>query len=186
MFDVEIYLLESFKYHLQNAMQLTNAECDIEPDEDIAATSGDIYIAILPAGVSPGPFHNTSGQVQDFMYSIKVVVYRRMAATPKDRNASVFLRESKGLNALLSKVANAIDWSASVQYHATNLMQAEHPTWEPIKGAPRIVQADPKPQMLVSRDYEGQAVGGKGTTPFIGFKRGVVFGGMRWIHAISS
>ncbi|MGH8743511.1 MAG: hypothetical protein ACREUY_04455 [Burkholderiales bacterium] len=126
-------------------------QCDVEFDEMAPATVGDIYLAVIPGGWRPGPRHNTSGGVNDLVYSVLVAVVRRIGNVPRDRRRDVFLNNLNTLDDDIDKVYSALDWKYEVMNAANALILTDTTSTqgfiEPLRlvgdvGRPRLVDAE--------------------------------------------
>lgn len=102
-----------------------DTECDIEPDVDFPATAGQLYVAVIASGYTPGPIHGRSGGVRDLVYGVNVVVVRRIGNVPRDRRSDVFVANIDSLNADVDRVIEAIDWRYEVNIAANQQIAAE-------------------------------------------------------------
>lgn len=102
-----------------------DTECNCEPDDQFPATAGDVYVAVMPGGFMPGPTHNSSGGVRDFIYGVNVVVVRRVANVPRDRQRDVFLNHLDSLDDDIDRIIANVDWSQTVRVAANALITAE-------------------------------------------------------------
>lgn len=98
--------------------------CDIEHDEMAHPITGDNYVAVMPGGFQPGPAHPTSGGVADLIFSVRLLLVKRISAVPKDRTRDAFLLHSGSLAALRGDVFQEIDWRYEVT-NAANVAIAE-------------------------------------------------------------
>lgn len=102
-----------------------DTECDCEPDDDFPATAGDVYVAVMAGGFMPGPTHNSSGGVRDFIYGVNVAVVRRISNVPKDRKTDVFLNHLDSLDDDIDRIIANVDWNQSIRVAANALITAE-------------------------------------------------------------
>lgn len=70
-------------------------QVEVEIDELAPATVGDLYIMVIPAGVEPGPAHNSSGGVIDKLYGVDVAIALRAPKKPRDRRRE-YLTDFRG------------------------------------------------------------------------------------------
>lgn len=128
----------------------SDAECNVEFDEMAPATVGNVYIAVIPGGWRPGPRHNTSGGVNDLVYSIKVAVIRRAGSVPRDRTRG-FLTNLNDLNDDIDRVYQVIDWRYELINAANAMIVADGGSsdgfieplrWSGEIGSPRLVGAE--------------------------------------------
>jgi hypothetical protein len=125
MLAAEKNLLLAVRDALRVAGPYTEAQCDIEMDEQAPATAGDTYIVVTTGGWQPGPTHQKSGGVNDLIYAVDVGVVKRAGATPRDRRRNIFFRNLSSLDAELDKIFTAIDFEYDVMNAANALILAE-------------------------------------------------------------
>lgn len=94
--------------------------CQIEMDEAAHPITGNDFVAVMPGGFQPGPAHQTSGGVADLIFSVRLLVVKRVAHVPKDRDRDAFLLNSGSLDDLIGDVFQEIDW----KYEVTNAANA--------------------------------------------------------------
>ena len=70
-------------------------QVEVEIDEFAPATVGELYIMVIPAGVEPGPAHNTSGGVIDKLHGVDVAMVLRAPKKPRDRRRE-YLTDFRG------------------------------------------------------------------------------------------
>jgi hypothetical protein len=103
----------------------------------------------MPAGYQPGPKQSTSGTVRDRIFSVRVMLVMRCANIARDRlTDAVFLANLTGMEAVIEKIDDAIDWKKEIMAAANTIMSVEYETpgafYEPLRFAtidetPRIV-----------------------------------------------
>lgn len=184
MLEAEIALLEAVHTQIITKLPLRAEQCDIEPEEDLApAIAPDIYLAIVPNGVFPGPRQNTSGGVWDLTFSVRIVAYEKIADVARDRQKNVYLNRVKNLNGLLSRAIRFLVFNQDVRTRAENLLSglAEGGQFpEPFK-----TFTPDKAARSVSWDvYDGaQPSGGNPiVSPILAMKRGVTLDGCRFLR----
>lgn len=101
------------------------SECDCEPDDDFPPTMGQVYIAVLSGGIAPGPRHNTSGGVRDFLFGINVIVVRRIGNVPKDRKADLFIENVDSIENDVDRIISLVDWKEEVRAAANTIIAAD-------------------------------------------------------------
>ena len=85
-------------------------QIDVEYDEGAPATSPDVYIMVIPAGVEPGPTHNVSGGVIDKIYGVDVAIALQAQAKPRDRRSE-----------MLTGFRGTTDLTAGFEHHQLNI-----------------------------------------------------------------
>lgn len=185
MLSAEIAILQGVRDILRAKLGLDELQCNCEPDEQVPAIAGDYYYAVIPGGVVPGPTHNTSGGVIDMIHSVQVLAVHRKLE-PRDRSR-VFLDSLTSINKMIGNIQKAIDWQWDALSYINHMLYLQDPYAAPFiqGGIPRVTRIDPKPRPVNSQLYGGQAIGGKGSTPYIGMSRSIYFGGMRRISTIA-
>lgn len=184
MLNAETYFLEAVRDVLRKKLSLGELQCDCEPDEQVPAIAGDMYFAVIPGGISPGPKQNTSGGVQDVIHSVQVAVISRMV-TARDRQRHMFLTRLKGVNNEVSRVLMALDWQNDVMSLANAKLYQDYPTAKPFIETLRLSRVDAKPRVVTGDIYGGGHTAKEGTTDYIAMMRSVYFGGMRRIEYIN-
>lgn len=184
MVDAEVCVLEGVRDVLRKKLSLADHQCDCEFDEQVPSIAADVYFAVIGAGVEPGPTHNPSGGVRDFLHSVQVLVIQRKFVA-RDQRRSIFLQKLTGLNAELGRVIAAIDWQMDLLSYINALLYRDNPTAEPFIEMLRFTRMDPKPRMVNSELFAAANQGGKGTTPYVAMTRSVYFGRLRRIDYVS-
>lgn len=87
-------VVTEIRAHNSSATYLAR-QVEVEFDEFAPATVGDLYIMVIPAGVEPGPAHNSSGGVVDKLYGVDVAVVLRAPKKPRDRKRE-YLTDFRG------------------------------------------------------------------------------------------
>lgn len=154
----------------------TPEQCDIELDEMAPAVAGDVYVVVIAGGWTPGPVHNTSGGVNDLIYSASVVVIRRIGNFARDRRRNIFLGNFGNLTDEMDKVYTAIDWSQSLLTAANQLVLNEVGSSEPFCTPLRFAGMDPRPRPAPAEIFGAAA----GKQP-AGMMRAIHFHGCRRI-----
>ncbi len=103
----------------------SDTECDCEPDDDFPPTSGQVYIAVMSGGFAPGPRHNTSGGVRDFVFGINVAVVRRIGNVPKDRKTELFIDNVDSIENDVDRIISILDWKEEVRQAANVIIASE-------------------------------------------------------------
>lgn len=180
MIEAETVLLSAVASHLKTEMSLSDSQCSVEIDEqNVPAIAGDRYLTVIPAGINKGPRHDKSGGVIDLFVAVKVCVYHRMADVPRDRRRNVFLERTKGLNAELTNVMDAVDY----RYEVTNAANTEIAVLGNGEGFIKPLQfqsIDSRPQAVMRDPYDATPASAKGD-PIVAIRRGVTFGLARFL-----
>lgn len=155
-------------------------ECDIEADEMSPATVGDLYVPVIPGGFRPGPRHNTSGGVFDFIFAVTVLVIKRTGNVPRDRTREVLIggyaNNLCSLNDDCDRVINAIDFDLgyTVNNIANGIITERTGSSEGFIEPLKFKGIDAKPRIA-----NAELFGGTGTKA--GLVRGIYFDGARRI-----
>ncbi len=106
-------------------------QVEVEINELAPATVGELYIMVIPAGVEPGPSHNTSGGVIDKLYGVDVAIALQAQKKPRDRRRE-YLTDFRGTTSIGSHFARhelninlQIDFSYAVLATANAFISAE-------------------------------------------------------------
>jgi hypothetical protein len=178
MLDGETYILEAVRDTLREELGLKPEQCDCEMDEKVPAIAGDTYLAVIPAGVEPGPYQNTSGGVHDVVHLVQVTVFQRCGSVPRDKNRSVFMDQLSGINAWVNRIIMALDWQIKPMAYANKRLMTFDRDAQPFIERLRFHRVDAKPRMVNSETYGAVAGLQKGSTPYVAMVRSVVFRGL--------
>jgi hypothetical protein len=157
-----------------DAGRWTDDDCEVEPDDNLPAIAGDVYVAVIPGGWRPGPRHNTQSGVYDLVYSVDVCVARRIAHVPRDRRRDVFLHNVGAIDELLDLVTATVDWSYTLMAAANALILSETGTAEGFVEPLRFAGVDRRPRLASPEQFA--AVANKQPA---GMLRTISFGGAR-------
>ncbi len=175
MIDAEIHLLETVRDHLRDHL---NIDVEVEPDENVPAIAGQEYMAVIPAGVNPGPRHNTSGGVWDLLIPFRVLLFQRITHQPRDRRRNVVMDRLKGLNARLGEATRCIDFSNAILAQATASIQHDKTVGQFVE-CPRFSAFDvPRTVSFEVYDARRDTLG----DPIIAMRRGVRFDRTRFME----
>lgn len=177
LLSAEKNLLLGVRNRLRTGVPYTNAQCQIEPDDDAPAIVGDVYCIVGAQGYRPGPRNATGGQVSDLVFSVGIFVAMRITAVARDRREQTFVEGTRTLNKELEKVAELLNWNWTLVSEVNTLLTAETGTAGFMH--PLVFESiDPKPRILggefFGSDYEGAA----------GMGRLMRFGGARRITLV--
>lgn len=152
----------------------SETECEVEFDEMAPATVGKVYVAALPGGWRPGPHHNTSGGVNDLVYSVRIAVVRRISNVPRDRKRSVFLDNLDSLDDDIDRIYSVVDWKYELINAASAIILAEGGSSEGFIEPLRLVGEISQPREVGSEFFGGKpgdAAGMMRVLPFGGARR---------------
>lgn len=156
----------------------STSQCQIEATDDAPATVGDVYVIVGPLGWQPGPRHRTSGTVRDLIYSVGIMVAKRITHVPRDRQDQAFAIQAASLNAELDKCFAVIDWSWALTAAANVLILADAGSSEGFIHPLVFEGMDAKPRILGGEFF------GAGKEPAAGLGRLMRFGMARRITTI--
>lgn len=162
-------LLLAVRNRLRSVNSWTHAQCEIELDEAAPATTGDLYAIVMPGGWRPGPRHNTSGGVNDLVYSVDVAVAKRIANVPRDRMRDVFLNNLGNLSEELDLVYQAIDWKYEVNDAANALILAETESTEGFIEPLRFASIERRPRIVGGEIFAAKGGASAGMVRVISF-----------------
>lgn len=171
-------LLLAVRNRLRTAVSLANDECQIEHDEMAPATAGNTYVVVTPAGIGPGPRHQTSGGIRDLLYAIDVTVVRRIGQIARDRVRDVYFSNVDALQVVVDSVVDAIDYDYTTMAAANALIlaaggaSASYGFVQPLT----FRGVDRKPRILSGEMFAGSPGHGR-----VAMARTINFGGARRI-----
>lgn len=167
-------LLIGVRDRLRQQCGYTPETCQVEHDEMVPPTTGDLYIAVLSAGFVAGPRHRTSGGIHDFVYAVDVVIVRRITAVPHDRTRDAYLNNFGSLAEESDKVIHAVDFKYPVLDLANACLagspESEQPFIEPLK----FQSVERRPRIVPGEEFAGtqdKRAGLARTISFIGARR---------------
>lgn len=186
MLSAEPCLLQAVQEAVKTALSLSDDQCTIESDEEfVPQTAGEVHVTIVPASISLGNVHQSSGTARDVEYGCRVSIFVRSRSVPRDKRRSLYLDQLKGVNALLDKVVYAIDWKATVTYRANQLLSSIAPTVAPFIGYLRLVSIDPRVRGVAVDAYGAASQAStSGADVSAGVMRGVTLGRIRRLEAV--
>lgn len=174
----ESALLLAVRDKLRDGEGWTEKQCEVEQDEIAPATVGQLYVVVLPGGWSNGPRHNTSGGVNDLLFSVDVAVIKRAASTPRDRRRNLFLTNLDGLNAEVGKVFKWVDFRYDVLDAANELIERETGIEKAFVEPLKFSTVDRRPRVVGGEMFAAAA-----NQPAAGLIRVVSFVGARCVTA---
>lgn len=174
----ETELLRSVAEAVATALSLESHQVTVELDDEVPAIAGDKHVTVVPAGVDPGPTQGTNGGAFDLIVGVRVCVFHRTTSVPRDRRRSFILDRSKGLNEDIDKVIYALDFKYTITSAANNELDLPETTGfiKPLV----VFGIDRKPEAVFKEPYDAAMMGTKGD-PIVAIKRGVNFGGARFM-----
>ena len=146
--QTESLILQGVVNRLRSCCGYSESECEVELDEQFPAIVDDLYVAVIPAGITPGPRHNTAGRIFDYLYAVSVVIVQRTRNIARDRQRNVMLARMDSLAAEISKIDPVLDFN----YDTMNAINAtiddgQQGLVEPLRfqtadARPRVVSPD--------------------------------------------
>lgn len=175
----ETELLASVRSAVQTALTLSASEITIEMDEEVPAIAGDKHVVVSPAGIIKGPRHNRATGTVDFYVAVRVCVYRRITAIPRDRRREQALMDRlKSINADLDTIMDAIDFKYPILDTVNTAMSI--PSGGGFIEPLRFGSFDTKPTP-VFKDVYAAGTGTPGD-PILAIKRGINFDSARFMR----
>ena len=140
----EIALLTAVRNSIRDLSDFSDREVEIEFDERAMQGIATKYVAVMPGGVTPGPYHNSSGGVSDKLYGVDVLVVKRGVSKPRDRARDLFLQNSIGLGDLIDAIETGVDFDYTVMNAANAIIGGSEGFIEPLvfAGLGRIATVD--------------------------------------------
>lgn len=181
MLLAEVALLIAIRERLIANATFASGACDIELDDQVPAIAGAEYCAVIGAGTRPGPRHSSSGGVIDAVYSVRVVLYHRIAHVARDKRRTAYVSLLSGLNARLDEIIRLIDFRYELLADAKAILNE---TFETVGKYPepfRDAVPDATPQAVYRDPYAAANMPNEGD-PIIALRRGVVFSGARFMN----
>jgi hypothetical protein len=184
--SAEPCLLQAVQEAVKTALGLTDDQCTIESDEDfVPQTAGDLHVSIVPASISLGNVHQSSGTTRDVEYGCRVSVFVRSRAVPRDKRRTLYLDQLSGVNALLDKVVYSVDWKASITARANQILAAITPTAGPFVGYLRLIAIDSRVRGVAVDTYGASSqASASGSEVMAGVTRGITLGRIRRLEAV--
>ncbi len=179
MLNCETHLLNAVHLALKTSMGLDDTKCNIEFEDSIPATAGDLYIAIHPSGAAIGPRALSSGQVFDVYEGCRVVAYQRCANVPRDRRRSVFMTALTGINAILDQIIMTVDHNVGIIVAANNSISTALPGAQGFISPLRLLGIDRSARMVTGEVYGAHPEDVTKATAVAAICRGLDFGQAR-------
>src|SRR3972149_673131 len=104
----ESALLRAVRDRIRLHADFENRQVEVELDEHVPPTSGDLYVLVVSAGVEPGPSHVTNAGAIDKLYNVDATSAMRAPRVPSDRRRSLFIGLSETLETY--EAAGALRW----------------------------------------------------------------------------
>lgn len=147
-------MLLAIEQHIQDQDEFRDWQVAIEPDEQAPSITGELYVACMPAGVTAGPTHKTSGHVVDEIYTFGVFVVMRLPRIPRDKTRRAFIEHGGSLFAYMKSIRDTLDFDEDVRRSANTIIGAEEGAGldgfiYPLKW----VRHDPRPRIISSTVY---------------------------------
>lgn len=175
----ETELLSAVRGKIVLALSVEDHTVTIEMDEEVPAIAGDKHFVVSPLGITKGPRHNTATGTIDFYVGVRVCVYRRITAIPRDRRRDqAFLDRLSGINADLDAIMDAIDFKYNLNDTANAALSISSGGGfiEPL----RFASFDPRPAP-VFKDVYAAGAGTPGDS-ILAIKRGINFDSARFVN----
>ena len=173
----ETALLQAVRDQIRERCGYKDYECECEYDEMAPATTGDIYIAVLPGGWQPGPVNDLGGGVLDEILGVEVCVVKRATSKPRDRKRGLFLENLEGLNERIFSILAQQHFCVEVKARADALIDSTEMFIEMLKWA----GCDQRPRAVGSEFFAARS--GENSA---GLARSVYFRGATRTQRVSS
>lgn len=168
-------LLLAVRDRLRSQVPYEADQCEIEYDELAPAIVGQTYVAIMPAGFAKGKYHDTSGGIADLVFSVDVLVVKRIGNVARDRRRDVFINNVGALNEELDKIFSVVDFNYDVMNLANAKVAAETAITTAKFHKPLLFAGIERRPRLAPAEIFGGAVDTKA-----GLMRVISFGGAQW------
>lgn len=197
MFVAEAALLQACRDKIVTDLGINDKNCQVELDGMLPDYAPDLYIAVSPGGVQPGPRHKSSGGAIDLLLNVKVTVYNRVPEVARDRRRSTFIQLLSGLAPTLEKVARSLDNDYPVLDSAKLLIQeiidgVTPPTQPPShigdnetgKFVEPFRQFSPELscRTVMREPYDAAQMAGMPADPIVAVARSIMFYGARYMQ----
>jgi len=194
MFIAEAALLQAVRDKIVTDLELTEFQCQVEPDGLLPDYAEKLFIAVSPAGVGPGPRHRSSGGTIDLLINVKVTVYLRVTEVARDKRRSVFIKLLTGLAPYLERVTRSLDNNYDVINSAIQIIADEITALT--GSSPALTENEtgkfPEPfrqfnpevsARTVYRDpYDAAQMAGPPADPIVAMARSITFSGARYMQ----
>jgi len=121
----ESALLRAVRDRIRLHADFENRQVEVELDEHVPPTSGDLYVLVVSAGVEPGPSHVTNAGAIDKLYNVDVTIAMRAPRVPSDRRRSLFIGLSQSFETYEAAVELQVDFKYPVLAAANAYLFAE-------------------------------------------------------------
>jgi hypothetical protein len=149
----ESALLEAVRDEIRGNAAFNNNQVQVEHDEMAPSYSGDLYIAVIPAGFRNGPTHHLSGHVNDFIYSVDVAVVMRAPKYPRDRRRDLFVKTTLSLNKHITTILDEVDFTYSVNATANATISSVEGSSYGFIEVLKLTSVDPRPKLVSGAMY---------------------------------
>lgn len=139
----EEVVLRAVKAHIVanlqiNSLAIGENNCDITIDGSPHQTPADFFIGVCSNGWSQP---NTNSDPLNEIFSFKVVVTKRIVATPRREWAKILTEEATSLGKVVRDLMLLIDRNYTLMNEANTLLSLTHSFFRP----PMFMNADPRP-----------------------------------------
>lgn len=172
----ETALLLAVRDRLIDAAGYSDKSCAVEYDEQLPAIAGDLYVAVMPGGWTPGPRHRTSGGVNDLLYSVDVSVLIRIRAVPRDRRRDVFAMNLDALNERIDEIWPLIDFDYTTINAASTMITERNESEEGFCEPLQFSSVDRRPRLVAGDVYAADS-----SQAHVALARSINFNGARRI-----
>ena len=157
-------LLQAVLNRLRSETTLTDPQVQIEHDERLASIESDTAVKVLPGGWSRGPRHNSCGGINDLLYSVDILVAKRVRHVARDRVRNKFINESNDITELIDLIYEQVDWRYEVNVAANALILTATGSTDGFIEPLRFLTVEKRPreidpQMFASGQTQPAAIG---------------------------
>lgn len=122
----ESALLKAVRDQIRTHDAFRDRQVNVELDEDVApSVVGDLYVAVIPAGQTPGPHNDVARFASDIIYSVDVCVIMRAPKVPRDRQRDILIATTASLEVYEVAIRSKVDFQEAVNVAADAYILAE-------------------------------------------------------------
>jgi hypothetical protein len=173
-FDPETELLLAVAESVKTLYPVT-----VDLEDNVPSMASQTHVIVSPSSYAAGPRNRLAAQVSDLLIGCRVIVFERIAEVPRDRRGSVFASRSGGLNLILAKIRELIEFNYTLMTQANAAMGLSMGSGyvEPL----RYVSHDSKPVGVLASAYDAYSQPTSGSHPMVAMKRGINFSSARFL-----
>jgi hypothetical protein len=179
----EACMLQAIQTRLRTELGLTDKNCAVEFDNEVPAIAGEVYYAIVPAGLTPGPRHMTSGGVFDFRIAVRVVLYLRHTIA-RDRRSDILMDTTSAIADRLDAVMELIHFDQTLRQAAEALLVNTSAEGGQFVECFKRADPDRALQPVVRDEYAAAQMQSQMGDPILAYRRGITFGEARFMKEL--